>query len=793
MKMNWRNILLASAGMSLSVATAAAEDAAEQDTRELDAIIIVGEGITYSAVETTESMQLQQAPITSALAIIDNLPGVNVNEGDTFGFDDWSTSVSLRGFQTNLGEQQIGITIDGLPNGGSNYGGGAKANRYIDSQNLGTVEVSQGTADIASRSNDALGGTLNFTTQDALDEERVRLSVSLGEFEAQRFYGRYDTGLFLNDTTKAWISVSSQSATDWQEGSAQNERDHIAAKFQSSLGALELTGYASYDDTHEDNYQRIYSLAQFVNNPESDGLNGEWTGIPAIDQNYRRGWSTLRENFFAYLKADYEIQDGLNVSASVYRHDNDGRGDWVPPYLVDVVVDGAGNAESEATGDAFVEGGPFLGQIFYVDGNNVSVGADADGALAVQSYRHTHYQKDRTGLTADVDWTAQFGAVENTVRAGIWYEDATRHEHRDWHKISDTRVGFQFDHNPYYVQYSIDFPQTTFKWYVEDVIQFGDFSARIGAKQFNNEVERKDLFNPTDASENFSIDSESDVLLSAGASWSPSAVDGLEFFAGYAENYKAISDNLLEEVDQDTRLPEPETSENWEIGARYVGGNLRGSITYFDTQFENRIVALSEAEDGEIDYLQQFSGGFVNAGGIDSSGIEVAGEYLLNDNLSFFASYTYNDATYLGTGSLSLDDDAGIWAGNTVTGIPENMFVVSADWTRNNFYGGLSVKHVDDRFVNGGRNFARTAVIDGVETVLQPTNPQGSFIMDAYTLADLYVGVSGEAISDDLSNLDLRLTVNNLTDESYLGTHAFNSGAWLGAPRTVVFTMTADF
>ena len=185
--------LLASVSFGLGAVGAWADaDDADAD-RQLDTIQVIGQAQTYSSSETTETMALQQSPVTSLTSQIDGLPGVLINEGDTFGFDDWSTSISIRGFQTNLGEQQIGITVDGLPNGGSNYGGGSKANRYIDTQNGGAIEVAQGTADIASRSNEALGGTINFTTNDPEDEARKRLSVTLGDFEAQRFYGRYDT------------------------------------------------------------------------------------------------------------------------------------------------------------------------------------------------------------------------------------------------------------------------------------------------------------------------------------------------------------------------------------------------------------------------------------------------------------------------------------------------------------------------------------------------------------------------------------------------------------------------
>ncbi len=791
--------LLAGASITLIAGASYADDAdaTADDTRELGTIIVTGIAQTYSSSETTEAMTLQQAPVTSILAQVDNLPGVLVQEGDTFGFDDWSTGVAVRGFQNNLGEQQLGITIDGIPNGGSNYGGGAKANRFIDTQNAGSIEVSQGTADIASRSNDALGGTLNFTTQDPLDDRRIRVSTSLGDFDSQRFYGRYDSGLLGDNTTKFWISLSTQSATDHVNGASENERDHIAAKLQTEQFGIEWTAYASYDDTQEDNYQRLFSPADFAANPNSDQLTAEWTGIPYIDQLYRRGWSTLRENSLLYLKGETEVAEGLNIEAGIYRHDNDGRGDWVPPYLVNVgLTDTAGGLpETEYLGGETVFGGPFLGQIFFVDPTGVALSPE-DGcvssitfpyggagpeydpacyprsAIAVQSYRHTHYQKERTGVYGDFEWETAFGDIENTVRGGLWYEDATRYEYRDWHKINDTRVGFEFDAQPYWVQYDREFPQTTFKWYIEDVVQISDFAFRLGLKQFNNEVERSDNFEPENPALNFTVDSESDVLISGGAAWTPSMMPGVEVFAGYAENYKAIPDTVLEVIGGSGvgGLPDPETAENIEVGLRYVGDRVRGSVVYFDSTFENRLFpAPTESVDG-IDYLEASNGGFINGGGIESSGLELAGELIATDNLSFFASYTYNDATILGTDDPNLDEAAGIFAGNQVPGIAENMFVISADYSAGNFFGGISTKWVDERFVNLSNTWAA----------------------DSYYDTDLYVGVFGEAISDDLSNLEFRLTVNNLFDDDWLSGISGN-GAWISAPRTVVFTATADF
>ncbi len=800
MRKSFRYVLLGGASAVMSLG-AVAQDTIDRPIPGDDAdaimstVIVTGQAKTYSSAETTDSMALQQSPVTSVLAQIDNLPGVQVQEGDAFGFDDWSTGVAIRGFQTNLGEQQVGITIDGLPNGGSNYGGGAKANRYIDTQNAGAIEVSQGTADIASRSNEALGGTINFTTQNPLEDRRVRFSASIGDFDAQRYYARYDTGLILDGSTSAWISASTQSATDFMEGSAENRRDHYAAKLTSGILGVDWTAYVSYDEIQEDNYQRLFSEAEYQENPNWDRLIGEWGPVPYVNQLYRRGWSTNRENLFFYLTGEKEVIDGLTLEGGVYRHDNDGRGDWVPPYLVNVGLEDTlgGLPETEFLGGERVLGGPFLGQIFFVDPTGVALSPEEGcvssitfpyggagpqydpacyprNAIPVQSFRHTHYQKERTGLYGDFEYAADLGGVENTLRGGIWYEDATRYEYRDWHKITDARVGFEYDELAYWVQYNREFPQTTFKWYVEDVVAVGDVSVRVGAKQFTNDIERKDLFNPTDPAGNFTLESESDVLLSGGLAYQPAQIAGLEVFAGYAENYKAIPDSVLEVINVDGGIPDPETSENVEVGARFVGDLFRGSVVYFDSTFENRLFPAPTESVSGIDYLEASNGGFINGGGIESSGFELAGEARLTDTLNLFVSYTDIDAEILGTGDANLDTDAGIAVGNTVPGIADQMYVVSLDYVEGNFAAGISTKYVGDRFVD----LANTWTAEG------------------YYDTDLYASVSGSAISDELENLEFRLTVNNLFDQDWISGIS-GGGAWISAPRTAVLTVTADF
>ncbi|MBA3056117.1 MAG: TonB-dependent receptor, partial [Sphingomonadales bacterium] len=705
------------------------------------------------------------------------------------GFDDWSTAYSVRGYQTNLDQQQVGITIDGLPNGGSNYGGGAKANRYVDTMNLATVNVSQGTADIASLSNEALGGTLDFVTSDPLDERRVRASGSLGSHKASRYYLRYDTGSILGGTTKAWLSYSHQEATDWMEGSANNHRDNFAAKFIVDT-PVRITGYVDYDKANENNYDQVYSAAQYALYPHNDGLTGIWTGIPYQDQAYRQAWGTLRENFFAYLKADTTIANAIDLRGAIYYHDMAGRGDWDPQYIVDVTADGAGNPESEIKNvNATVNGGSPLGQIYFVNAGGVALtptagcvgtltfpyggttagyydpACYAPGAIGAQSYRHTHYRKDRKGGTLDATWKADFGSVESSLRGGLWYEDTNRTEWRDWHNIINTQVGPAYNPTPYWVQYNREYPQDTFKWYLQEQVRFGPVTANVGAKQFINHIDRIDLFGE---SANTSISSKSKVLWSGGIQIEP--MDGLNLFGGYAENFKALTDALLEYNNADISQIKPETAENWEAGIRYQSRWLQASATWFKSKFSNQVIFVPNSTGAGNDYLSEGDGAFFNAGGIDSQGFELLANVRPVEGLNLYGTYTYIDASYRGTGNPTLDAEQGVTAGNRVAGIPEHMWVLSGNYSYGPARVSLTGKYTGNRFVNASN----------------------SWVAKNYFLTDLTVAVKGEELAPFLRQAELSLNVTNLTDEDYLGGISGNY-AWIGTPRTVMFSLTADF
>lgn len=203
----------------------------------------------------------------------------------------------------------------------------------------------------------------------------------------------------------------------------------------------------------------------------------------------------------------------------------------------------------------------------------------------------------------------------------------------------------------------------------------------------------------------------------------------------------------------------PETAENMDLGVRYAQGSLNASLTYYSIDFADRLTFISPDSAEGIDFLVGTNGSWVNTGGIESSGIEASVTYALHDNWSAYASFTKNDSTYL-SGSVDFP------AGNTVFGSAEEMAVVSFDYAKEQYLAGLSTKYVGERWMDA----ANTQRID------------------AYTVSDFYMGVSLKNIGN-ISDIEMRLSINNVFDESYIGGVAGGWGGWIGAPRTAAFNL----
>ena len=189
--------LLTAAALSLAwVGAAQAQDstrarravATRDSVQRLRTVEVVGSRVGRGkarAGSAVDAIDLTLAPTgTSALKVIERLPGVNMQSADPFGTYEWSNRITMRGFQT----QQIGQTFDGITLGDMSYGNfnGLGIGRAIDPDNLGAATVLQGSGALGTSSSNNLGGVVQYTSAEALGKRTISLSQMVGEANTRR-------------------------------------------------------------------------------------------------------------------------------------------------------------------------------------------------------------------------------------------------------------------------------------------------------------------------------------------------------------------------------------------------------------------------------------------------------------------------------------------------------------------------------------------------------------------------------------------------------------------------------
>src|SRR5687767_1447945 len=158
------------------VATAARAQAPADDA-DVDEVLVLGRGETRQ-VQTISAQQIEQLPAgTSPLKAIENLPGVNFQAADPYGAYEWSTRITVRGFNQN----RMGFTLDGVPLGDMTYGNhnGLHISRAIPTELVDSITLSQGTGSLATASASNLGGAIQFVSAEPSSELGVEPSRAL--------------------------------------------------------------------------------------------------------------------------------------------------------------------------------------------------------------------------------------------------------------------------------------------------------------------------------------------------------------------------------------------------------------------------------------------------------------------------------------------------------------------------------------------------------------------------------------------------------------------------------------
>ena len=776
-----------------------AEAQQQEENRRLQAVEVIGQRIGAGLSQAGAVLgkddidrQVFGAEITSGL---NRVPGVRTLTGDSRG-GSFSFELTLRG----LSDEQIGLTVDGIPTGDSRFNGGSPPTRFVESSNVGSIRVSQSTGQIGDPSRFALGGFIDFETQDPEEEFTVTAEAGYGSFDFFRGFSRIDTGEVLPGLT-GYFSFSHRE-NDIFTGpiSRGSVRQHFETKWvQQFNNGSNIKFRASYNDL-EDNDFNIISLPEFEGDPDSDQAGDFLTGIPSIDQDFGGALGGNRADWFVYATSDFVVTDNLEFSVNPYVQTLRGESFRYQDSNLSTV---SGDPREIVGTDAL--GGIIRDPIIVELSDPDVLGGPAD-------LRITPRDRDRYGFTSEVRWN---NVLEfNDFRTGIWYETSEATEDRNFFPIINPIQSLGIDEtNLAFVEYERAADVDTFQFFFQDSIHLFDDKLRIDAGFTYLDISY-DASSPLEFANEVSFSQDSGINPKVGLSYQ--ATPSLEFFAGYSENFAGIPEDIFlgSTAIIDPNVIDPLESENADVGVRWVGGHAALALQGFYSDLKNNIgiVPFDDVIDPEAIIRGSANTQAANIGGQDSVGLELTGFYQYGD-FNLYASYAYINARHddpEDSTEIANLAAAGVIAGSRVRDIPEHSVFAELTWEPNDqLRVAANVNYIDDRvgaqliapgFCNPFFCFDENG--DGV-TGLQALGTQE---IDGYAL----VGINARYNPELLPGISLNLNIDNLFNEDFISSVSGATATlpefgviggqgttldrfFIGAPRTVTFSVRAKF
>lgn len=729
-----------------------AQDAAVVET---ESVSVFGQGQSRQVQSINSEDMKKSVAGTSPLKVLEKLPGVSFQSADPFGAYEWSTRFSVRGF----GQNYMGFTLDGIPLGDMSYGNnnGLHISRAISSENIGRVNLSQGSGSLGVASTSNLGGTVQFVSADPENKFGTRVDQTIGSGNLSRTFARLDTGM-TESGTKAYFSYDRQRAQKWKGAGPQNQ-DQFNSKVVHIWGENRVSAFLNTSDRTEVDYQDMSHDMQaklgwgwdnyFPNwNRAVDAARGIMTANVAsinpatgpLDAAYYQG-SGLRKDTLMGASLDMSLAENVRVKATLYSHQNDGQGHWYTPYV--------------ASPGAVAAAGVYTGL-----GLPISI-------------RTTEYGIKRTGVVSDMTWNTG----NNTVNAGLWFEKSDSTLARNYYAATSGADANVFLVNPFRTDFIQNFATTTTQFHLQDTVALmdGRLKANFGFKSPKVQI---NAVNVVGTRSGGNLTAQKSLLPQLGVNYMLNEAN--EVFASASQNMRAYQPGVNGPFSQTPAafaagLPalKPETSTTFEAGYRYKGDAVQASLAAYVANFRDRLLQISSTG------IVSVPGTFVNVGQIQSKGVEAALAWSPVKNWTWFNSLTLNDSKYMAdymNGKVLVNTN-----GKQVVDAPRVMFSTDIGFEQNGWFSSVGGKYTGQRYY----------------TYLNDNK------VDAFWLMNASGGYKQKNMIG-LQEFSAQLTVTNLLNKKYfstIGSNGFTAsdpqGAFAtlleGAPRQVFMTVSGKF
>jgi iron complex outermembrane receptor protein len=767
--------------------TAAPEDAPQAKITSTETVTVTAPGEFRTEQSLSEAILIQEAPGTSPIKSLAQLPSVNFQAADPYGSYEWAVRISVRGFNQN----QLGFTLDDIPLGDMSYGNwnGLHISRAITDENVGRIVISQGTGSLETASTSNLGGTMQFYSADPSDQHAFTINQTFGSYSAARTFARYESGLLAHNT-KFYLTGAYNLSDKWRgHGDIGQNYWQLNGKlvhFVGNTGVLSI--YADLSDRREVDYQDVnkiwvnklgYNWDNYGNWAQSvqagyacDGVGNYPSPVNTLsssqdpcDAGYYGG-SGLRKDVLGGISYKQALTDHLTWKTTAYGHRNDGRGLWFTPYL------------------------PTYENIY---------APSAATIISPISLRTSEYGISRGGFLSSL----AYENGRNKVEGGFWFEGERWNLARRFYGTSATsplHSLYDFPTNPFYTQWEYVFNSTVYDVHLQDVFKVNDklaLSAGFKTEETLTDGELSATFKSSPAYvpgayAQGSLTSGKPMLPQVGVNYKLG--NGNEIFGDVAYNVRSyipggygygtspwgttqVGFNALKTTTH------PETSWTEEGGFRSTSQHAAIQASFFHVNFSNRLLAFSQGAGiaGNASILS-------NAGGVTTNGVDGSASIKITPEITLYNAATYNKSAYDADsvhGNCIYANPAGgcePLKGDIVVDTPKFLYKNSLDYHKSGFFANIDSDYMSTRYF--------TYSNDG--------SVGGRF------LANFGAGYTREEVGA-FKQLKAQFNVYNLLNSQYyasIGTNGFiysdpqsvnNNTLQVGSPHTFAGTLSVRF
>jgi iron complex outermembrane receptor protein len=593
----------------------------------------------------TQEFIAKQSPGQTLLSTINYIPGVNFTQNDPYGSS--GGNLRIRGFDGN----RVSVTFDGVPlNDSGNYA--VYPNQMLDPELIEQINVNLGATDVDSPTASAAGGTVNFRSLIPSNKAGALVDGSLGSFDFPRVFGKVQTGEIGPWGTKAWFAASRNTYDHWR-GDGKIKKWQVNGKIYQPLSGDDFVSLAGhYNENRNNNYNNpnlsdlrsLFGTGIVPSNPTGfpvivgDYDNDQWKIIDNIAYSSDCGTRAAGVNGSAqvdpsactsYLGTQINPSNTGNIRGQSRFSLMDGLVLTIDPTYQYVLANGGGQSVVLKENDPLLRQG--------VTGSpGVDLNGDGDYLDSVLVGRPSITNTNRFTVVSSLVWRMN---PSNTFRVAYTYDRA---HHRQTGEYSYTDSNFNLT-NPFFGrngeplisaagtvlqnrdrtsiallnqlsgQYIGKFMADRLRlelglrspWFVRDLDQHcytpltgGGFPlcvvdpVALGNNVVANDTDpatasSKDLYAPFKAKYKYHK-----LLPNVGATFAIN--ESLSVFTSYAKGLSAPrTDNLY-------RSPfigvVPETTDSFDLGARYITGRFQAQGTLWKISYKNRIVTSYDPE-----------------------------------------------------------------------------------------------------------------------------------------------------------------------------------------------------